>query len=93
MNVDKKIEELGFKVVEYDKTCNILLYENKAAEHTIEINWTDEEINQTDEEVYLYSYHDDLDDFGHKVTYSMGMTSEECRAFLAKMDEIKSGLK
>ena len=88
MNVDKKIEELGFKVVEYDKTCNILLYENKAAEHTIEINWGDK-----NEEVYLYSYHDDLDDFGHKVTYSMGMTSEECRAFLAKMDEIKSGLK
>lgn len=88
MNVDKKIEELGFKVVEYNKTCGILLYENKAAEHTIEINWSDK-----NEEVYLYSYHDDLDDFGHKVTYSMGMTSEECRAFLAKMDEIKSGLK
>ena len=88
MNVDKKIEELGFKVVEYNKTCGILLYENKAAEHIIEINWTDKS-----EEVYLYSYHDDLDDFGHKVTYSMGMTSEECRAFLAKMDEIKSGLK
>ena len=88
MNVDKKIEELGFKVVEYNKTCNILIYENKAAEHTIEINWADKS-----EEVYLYSYHDDLDDFGHKVTYSMGMTSEECRAFLAKMDEIKSGLK
>lgn len=88
MNVDKKIEELGFKVVEYNKTCGIIIYENKAAEHTIEINWTDKS-----EEVYLYSYHDDLDDFGHKVTYSMGMTSEECRAFLAKMDEIKSGLK
>lgn len=88
MNVDKKIEKLGFKVVEYNKTCNILIYENKAAEHTIEINWSDK-----NEEVYLYSYHDDLDDFGHKVTYSMGMTSEECRAFLAKMDEIKSGLK
>ena len=88
MNVDKKIEKLGFKVVEYNKTCNILIYENKAAEHTIEINWSDK-----NEEVYLYSYHDDLDDFGHKVTYSMGMTSEECRAFLAKMDEIKSSLK
>ena len=88
MNVDKKIEELGFKVVEYNKTCGILTYENKAAEHTIEINWSDK-----NEEVYLYSYHDDLDDFGHKVTYSMGMTSEECRAFLAKMDEIKFGLK
>ena len=88
MNVDKKIEELGFKLVEYNKTCGILIYENKAAEHTIEINWADKS-----EEVYLYSYHDDLDDFGHKVTYSMGMTSEECRAFLAKMDEIKSSLK
>ena len=88
MNVDKKIEELGFKVVEYNKTCNILIYENKAEEHTIEINWSDK-----NEEIYLYSRYDDLDDFGHKVTYSMGMTSEECRAFLAKMDEIKSGLK
>lgn len=88
MDVNKKIEELGFKLIKCNKTCGILIYENKAAEHTIEINWTDE-----DEEIYLYSYHDDLDDFGHKVTYSMGMTSEECRAFLAKMDEIKSGLK
>lgn len=86
MDVNKKIEELGFKLIECNKTCGILIYENKAEEHTIEINWTDEE-------VYLYSRYDDLDDFGHKVTYSMGMTSEECRAFLAKMDEIKSSLK
>ena len=88
MDVNKKIEELGFKLIECNKTCGILIYENKAEEHTIEINWSDK-----NEEVYLYSRYDDLDDFGHKVTYSMGMTSEECRAFLAKMDEIKSGLK
>ena len=48
MDVNKKIEELGFKLIECNKTCGILLYENKAAEHTIEINWSDK-----NEEVYL----------------------------------------
>ena len=82
--VDKRIEELGFKLTDENMKFGYIVYENEAADQRVELNYNGE--------IWLIysaskSMHDDF--YGDQIREPRGMTYEECKAFLDNIEELK----
>lgn len=85
MTVDERIKDLGFELVEQDNLVCYLVYENKKDDHKVEIDFNGEEFF-----LHSGSLYESKDWYGNITHEPMGMTYEECKAFLDKIDEMRS---
>ena len=82
--VDKRIEELGFKIDEIDDVCGYITYYKKEDDQRVELYFTDDKWLILSES--LSPYCGEYCDIHRE---PLGMTYEECKAFLDKIDELK----
>lgn len=79
MPVDEKIKELGFELIEQNDEFGYLKYENEEEEHCVVIYFSDSQ--------YFIGSHTT---YGGEYNEPVAMTYDECKAFLDKIDEMKS---
>ena len=82
--VDERLKELGFELIKQDDACGIAIYEKVDDDHRVELN-------DCGEEFFIHSttISEDYDDFGQLFRRPMGMSYDECKAFLDKIEELK----
>ena len=82
--VDKRIEELGFKIDKIDNICGYITYYKEEDDQRVELYFTGDRWLILSESLSLY--HDEYCGIYHK---PRGMTYEECKVFLDKIDELR----
>lgn len=83
--VDERLKQLGFVLIKQDDLFGYLVYENPVDDHCVELDYNGEEWF-----VHSGSMSKIKDYYGVEIREPMGMTYEECKAFLDKIDELKS---
>lgn len=96
-NADKEIIKLGFELVETYDDGDGLIYENKEEDHRVQIEvdtGVDTDINTYDTQdcpyiLFSESISTEQDWFGHEYNERMGLTYDEMKAFMSKIEELK----
>lgn len=83
-NADNKLQSLGFVLTNYSDECGYRVYENECEDHQVEIDFDGEDWLVQSSTI---STHDDW--YGHPYTEPMGLTCEELKAFMEKIEELK----
>lgn len=84
MSADDKLKELGFELKEVIENGGYAVYVNEEDDQRVEISFDGDRWI-----IYSETLSEQLDYYGHKYRSSIGMTYEECEAFLNKIDELK----
>lgn len=82
---DERLMQLGFVLIEQDNQVGYLVYENPDDDHHVELDYNGEEWF-----IHSGSMSEIKDYDGVGIREPMGMKYEECKAFLDKIDELKS---
>lgn len=82
---DEMLMEIGFVLMEQDDLVGYLVYENPDDDHHVELDYDGEQWF-----IRSGSMSKIKDYYGVEIREPMGMTYEECKAFLDKIDEIRS---
>lgn len=82
---DERLTELGFVLMEQDDLVGYLVYENPDDDHRVELDYDGEQWF-----IHSGSMSKIKDYDGVEIREPMGMTYEECKAILDKIDEMRS---
>ena len=82
---DERLTELWFVLMEQDDLVGYLVYENPDDDHHVELDYDGKEWF-----IHSGSMSKIKDYYGVEIREPMGMTYEECKAFLDKIDEMRS---
>ena len=83
--VDERLTELGFVLMEQDDLVGYLVYENPDDDHHVELDYDGKEWFRHSGSMSKIKDYD-----GVEIREPMGMTYEECKAFLDKIDGMRS---
>lgn len=82
---DERLKQLGFVLIKQDDLVGYLVYENPDDDHCVELDYNGEGWF-----IHSGSMSKIKDYDGVEIREPMGMSYEECKAFLDKIDEMKS---
>ena len=85
LSADEQLKQLGFSLIAQDDLVGYLVYENPDDDHHMELDYDGEEWF-----IHSGSMSKIKDYDGVEIREPMGMKYEECKAFLDKIDEMKS---
>lgn len=85
MTVDDRLKELGFELISHHDHIRSFTYENKEADQRVTIEY----VGGGDWIIHSKTISEDKDWYGNLFHSPVGMTYEECKAFLDKIDELK----
>ena len=83
MTADDKLNRLGFKLVKRDDNIGFLIYENRNADHRVELDLSSSEWVIHSTSISLMT-----DWYGQGERRPMGLMYDECEAFLLKIKEL-----
>lgn len=83
MTTDEKLKMLGFELVRTEPRAGYAVYENEQDDQRVEIS-----LAGNRPIIYSETISEERDYYGHPYHSPMGMTEEEFRAFLDKIDEL-----
>ena len=82
---DDRLKQLGFVLIKQDDLVGYLAYENPDDDHHVELDYDGEKWFIRSGSMSKIKDYD-----GVEIREPMGMKYEECKAFLDKIDEMKS---
>lgn len=85
LTADEKLKQLGFVLIKQDNLVGYLVYENPDDDHCVELDFDGKEWF-----IHSGSMSKIQDYYGVEIREPMGIKYEECKAFLDKIDEMKS---
>ena len=80
---DERLKQLGFFLVKQDDLCGYLIYENPIEDHRVELDYDGEEWFIHSGSISKIGDYDSVE-----IREPMGMKYNECKLFLAKIDEL-----
>ena len=83
MTADDKLKRLGFELFKKDDIIGYLVYENRNADHQVELDWDESEWIIHSSSISLMK-----DWYGQDERRPMGLICDECEAFLLKIKEL-----
>lgn len=83
-NVDNKLQELGFVLTDHDDMAGYWVYENEESDQRVDISFNSEHWLVASGTI---STHDDW--YGNPQNEPMGLTYEELKVFMEKIEELK----
>ena len=85
-NIDKKIEKIGYKIRRINRRINSIVYENIYQDQEITIEW-----GADDQDCFIFSntITEQRDWYGQLYKEPMGLTINEIRLFMSKIQELR----